>query len=149
MISFNFADQYKAAGLAPGPEIIRLRQEPFNKLRKNIDLLKILNLTRLYFGIPVTDGVDWLRDAFRETDASFSMLENEREVSVLSVCLLAAALEDGHVSAGLSPLVAAAGGYRKPLVSPEFIEDAKQTLALHSVNSRHPALRSLFPLQVV
>lgn len=139
MASYNFADQYKAAGLAPGPEIIRLRQAPFDKLRKGIDLPIVLNLTRLYFGLPVPDGTDWFREAFAETDASFSMLDNEREVSVLSACLLAAALEDGHVCAGLAPVAAAAGGRRDPPVRPEFIEEARQALATHSVASRQQA----------
>lgn len=136
MPSYNFADQYKAAGLAPGPEIIRLRQAPFDKLRKDIGSNALLDLTRLYFGLPVPDGTDWFRDAFLETDPSFSMLDNEREASVLSACLLAAALEDGNVLAGLAPVVTALGGNRTPLVHPEFVEDARQALAANSVASR-------------
>lgn len=136
MPSYNFADQYRTAGLAPGPEIIRLRQAPFDKLRKSIDRRTILNLTRLYFGFPVPDGTDWFQAAFGETDASFSMVDNEREASVLSACLLAAALEDGNVLAGLAPVVAAAGGGRNPLVRLEFIEEARQALAAHSIASR-------------
>ena len=136
MPSYNFADQYKMAGLNPGSEAIRLRQEPFDKLREEINIPMILNLTRLYFSLVVPDGTDWFCDAFRETDTSFTMIDNEREVSVLSACLLAAALEDGFICAGLAPIVRAAGGNHTPLVQPEFIEEARQTLAVHSVTSR-------------
>jgi len=136
MLNFNFADQYKAAGLAPGPEIIKLRQTPFKKLRSDINISTILDLTRMYFGFPVPGGTDWFREAFESTDPSFTMLDNEREVAVLSACLLAAALSDGHVSAGLAPIVFSIGGRRTPSVCPEFIEEARQTLAIHSKDFR-------------
>lgn len=136
MPNYNFADHYKAAGLTPGSEIIRLRQIPFDKLRKEIDIDKALNLTRLYFGLAVPDGTDWFREAFAETDASFSMIDNEREASVLSVCLLSAALADGKIFAGLAPVVVAVCGNRVPLVFPEFIEDARHALSSHSVSVR-------------
>jgi hypothetical protein len=136
MPSFNFADQYKAAGLNPGPEIIKLRQEPFDKIQKRLNTTMVLDLTRLYFGFAVPNGNEWFSEAFRETDASFSMIDNEREASVLAACLLAAALDAGNVCAGLAPVVAAAAGSRVPLVRPEFIEDARQALAIHSINSR-------------
>jgi hypothetical protein len=136
MSSYNFADQYKAAGLAPGPEIIRLRQASFDKLRKDMKLSTVLDLTRLYFGLPVPDGTDWFRDAFAEADASFSMIDNGREASVLSACLLAGALDDGNVFAGLVPVIAATSGNRVPLVRPEFIAEAKQALVTLSKNRR-------------
>ena len=67
---------------------------------------------------------------------AFSMIDNKREASVLSACLLAAArLDDGNICAGLAPIVAA-GGSRAPLVYLEFIEEARQALAAHSINSR-------------
>jgi hypothetical protein len=134
--NYNFADQYKVAGLAPGPEIIRLRQKSFDKLRKDIDITTILNLTRLYFGLPVPSGTDWFRDAFAEDDASFSMIDNEREASVLSGCLLAAALEDDSAIAGLALVVTAVDGVRNPLVFPELIETARQVLAAQSIAYR-------------
>jgi hypothetical protein len=143
MPSFNFADQYKAAGLNPGPEIIKLRQEPFDKIQKGLNTTMVLDLTRLYFGFAVPNGTEWFSEAFRETDASFSMIDNEREASVLAACLLAAALDAGNVCAGLAPIVAAAAGSRVPLVRPEFIEDARQALAIHSINSRQQTAADL------
>lgn len=136
MAGFNFADSYKAAGLTPGPEVIRLRQEPFDKLRKAIDASTVVGLTRLYFGLPVPDGTDWFRAAFAEADPSFTMLDNEREAAVLSACLLGAALEDGKVCAGLAPLAAGAAGNRSPLVRPDFLEEARKALHDRAVAGR-------------
>lgn len=136
MSSYNFADQYKAAGLNPGPDIIQRRQEPFDKILEEINTSRILDLTRLYFGFSVPNGTDWFSEAFRATDASFSMIDNEREASVLSSCLLAAVLDDDNICAGLAPIVASAAGSRIPLARSEFIDDARQYLAAYSVNSR-------------
>lgn len=136
MSSYNFADRYRAAGLAPGHEIIALRQVPFDNLRKDADVAIILDLTRLYFGLPVVDGAEWFREAFAETDLSFSMIDNEREASVLSACLLGAIIDDGNVFAAIAPLVAAAGGARTPLSSTDLLEYARQAVAKYSVASR-------------
>lgn len=136
MSSYNFADRYKSAGLAPGHEIIALRQAPFDKLKKDASLDVILDLTRLYFGLPVPQGANWFREAFAETDLSFSLVDNEREASVLSACLLAAIIDDGQIFAALAPLVTAAGGARRPLSCPDFLEEARQALGRHAVESR-------------
>lgn len=136
MPSYNFADQYKAAGLNPGPEIIKLRQEPFDKIQKGLNTTMVLDLTRLYFGFPTPNGTEWFSEAFRVTDASFSMIDNDREASVLAACLLAAALDAGNICAGLAPIVATAAGSRVPLVRHQFIEDARRALDIHSINSR-------------
>jgi hypothetical protein len=139
MAPFTFADTYRAAGLSPGPDIIRLRQEPFDKLRKSIKPSNVVDLTRLYFGLPAPDAATWLRDAFAEADPSFTLVDNQREVSVLAVCLLSVALEDGHASAGLAPIVAAAAGNRTPVVRPEFVEEARQRLHERAVDARRRA----------
>ncbi len=139
MAGFNFADRYKTAGLNPGPEIIGLRQAPFDTIRQSIDVFKAIVLTRLYFGLPVPDEADWFRSAFAETDASFTMVENQREAAVLSACLLSAALEDGKVFAGLTILSAYASANRTPLVLPGLVEEAKRTLHRIAVTDRVPA----------
>ncbi len=136
MAGFNFADHYRAAGLNPGPDIIRLRQEPFDSLRKDISASDVVGLTRLYFGLPLPAGADWFREAFAETDPSFSMLDNEREAAVLSACLLAAVFEDGDVVAALAPLAASLAGKRVPLVQPQFLEVARSGLHERAVDAR-------------
>lgn len=137
MSSFNFADSYKAAGLAPGPEIIGLRQKPFDKLSAKIDAQIAVDLTRLYYGLPVPQGTEWFRAAFAETDPSFSMMDNEREAAVLSACLLDAAIEKGKEVAALAILTTSAGGNRKPLIFPELIEKARIAMLKIAIDHRH------------
>lgn len=137
MSGFNFADSYKAAGLTPGPEIISLRQKPFDKLLKIMDKKMIVNLSRLYFGLTISDGTEWFRKAFSETDSSFSMLDNEREAAVLSACLLNAAITNNNVIAALAVLTISADGNRAPLVLPELIEEARVALINIAVDNRN------------
>ncbi len=137
MATFTFADSYKSAGLAPGPEIIRLRQDAFDKLRKGLDAERAVSLARLYFGLPTKKEPTWFRDAFSEQDPSFSMLENEREVAVLASCLLSAGLIDGVIAAGLAILTIEFGGNRRPLLERcNLISKAKEALQLISIKSR-------------
>jgi hypothetical protein len=136
MAGINFADQYRAAGLNPGPEILRLRQEPFEKLRKSVDVKTVFTLTRLYFGIPGTEGVDEFRIAFGGPDPSFSLIDNAREAAVLASCLLDAALHDGKIYAGLAPLTAAAAGLRTPVTSQGMLDGFAHSIADHAIKQR-------------
>jgi len=137
MANFNFADFYKSEGLTPGPDIMGRRQETFDKLRNKISASLAVDLTRLYFGLPTPKGTDWFRDAFAETDPSFSMIDNAREASVLSACLLASAINDGKPFAGLAVLTAAVAGNRTPLVRPTLPEEARQALHNQALQRRH------------
>lgn len=136
MSGFSFADTYKAAGFTPGPEIIRLRQEAFDVIRKEMKAAKVVDAVRLYFGLPVPDGAPWFRDAFAAIDPSFTMLDNEREAAILSACLLSAEIDSGNVGASFAPLTAAAVGNREPLVQPGLIEQARQALHTAAVAAR-------------
>lgn len=137
MGGFNFADSYRASGLTPGPEIINLRQKPFDDLVKQMDSKIAVALVRIYFGLPVPQGTDWFRDAFAATDPSFSMHDNEQEAAVLSACLLSAAVVNKDETAALAVLTTSAGGNRKPHLLPELIEISRMTLLEISINSRN------------
>ena len=86
MAGFNFADRYKIAGLAPGPEIIGLRQEPFERLRKELTPSRAVELTRLYFGLEPACGFRRRRTAvpiedgqlFRSIADSIPMIADSR-----------------------------------------------------------------------
>lgn len=136
MPSYNFADRYKAAGLTPSHEIIAARQLAIKELIEDANFALILDFTRLYFGLPVPNGAAWFRDAFGRTDNSFSLIDNEREVAVLSACALAEIIAAGKHLAALAPLVAAAGIARTPLSSSEFLEDARCELGGYEVKYR-------------
>jgi hypothetical protein len=133
---FNFADRYKIAGLAPGPEIIGLRQEPFERLRKEMKPSRAVDLTRLYYGLESANAPEWFRAGFAQNDPSFSMIDNEREAGVLACCLLGGAFEDGLAAAALAPLTAAAVGNRKPIVCPEFLDEMERGINAVSISNR-------------
>lgn len=137
MSGYVFADKYKLAGFSPASEVISLRQAVVDKLTKSIDFAKILDLTRLYFGLQVPNNANWFRDAFAENDTSFTMVSNEREASVLSYCLLMEAMENGETAAGLAILTTYACGNRKPLLLPDLIDFAVSFLKQNSIDNRN------------
>ncbi|ANJ97470.1 GTPase-associated system all-helical protein GASH [Serratia plymuthica] len=148
MSSYSFADQYRAANIAPGPEIIRLRQDAVEKMLPDLDDDKILDLTRIYFGLNSSSENNWFRDAFLETDPSFSLIDNKREASVLSVCLLSAALANDEMNAALIPVIASASGHREPLLQSEFIHEARQALIDYSFKSRNNSFVDLNKIKI-
>lgn len=136
MTEFNFADNYRAAGLTTGADALRTRQEPFDKLRRAVDPGIATDLTRLYFGLCVPRGTNWFRDAFGATDASFSLIDNAREASVLAAGLLEAAAADGKFYAALATLTTAAGGLRQPPVRPDLIDVMRFAIRKEAVSAR-------------
>lgn len=137
MEHFNFADSYRAAGLKPGPDTIKLRQEPVEEYTSQIDSQIAVNLARIYFGLEVPGGTDWFRDIFSDSDPSFSMHDNMQEAAVLAACLLAAAVCDENVGAALAILTTSACGNRTPKVLPELVENARMALHTISVEARN------------
>lgn len=129
------------AGLNPGPDIISRREEPFTKLRNDLTADQAVDLARLYFDLPgeYPDGHEWVREAFAETDESFTMVDNKRELAVLAYCLLAAGTQDGLVAAGLAPLITAVAGNRSPIYKPELLDDLTDDLNTLAVRRRDRA----------
>lgn len=136
MAEFNFGDNYRAAGLTVSADTIRMRQEAFEKLRKAMDIQTALDLSRLYFGLPVPRGTDWFRDAFGASDPSFSMLDNDREAAVLAAGLIEAAVDDENTYAGLAAVATAVGGLRSPKVRPALIAELQATLTINAAKVR-------------
>ena len=135
---FSFADCYKAANLTPSPEIVRLRQEAYEKLRYEVYNSRILDLTRLYFGLVTKESPSWFVDAFREHDPSFSMVENQREAAVLAECILANwIIEEDIVFAGLAVLTASFNGNRRSLLERStLVSSAQENLQRISLTDR-------------
>ena len=132
----TFADQYKAAGISPTAELIKVRKPVFDKLRGGLDNGRILDLVRLYFGLTLPENARWFKDPFASADPSFTLIDNAREAAILAYILLSAALEDGKVLAGLAPLTAAAGNARAPSVYPTFLVEAREKLAIKAIELR-------------
>ena len=136
MANFNFADRYKAAGLSPSAETITLRQKPFEKIKEDIKTNVVVDVTRLYFGLPTADGAEWFRNAFAEADASFPVIYNAREIAVLSSCILEAAIEDGNDLAALAILTASVAGTRQPSVADGLVATARKALMKIAIDQR-------------
>ncbi len=128
MAQFNISDCYRSSGLQVGSDLIERRLKGFESLRKNATKEQILDLARLYFGLPALADAEWFRSAFAEGDSAFSMVDNEHEVAVLAGGILEALNEDNVVVAGLAPLCAAMAGQRSPKVRPALLEIASRRL---------------------
>jgi hypothetical protein len=86
--------------------------------------------------LPGPGGSDWFRDAFGETDASFSLIDNAREASVLAAGLLEGAAADGKIYAALATLTAAASGLRTPDVRPDLIDMMRLAIQEKAIGAR-------------
>jgi hypothetical protein len=95
MSASNFADRYARAGIAPGAAIIAARQAPVDRILSCLTNAQRLDLVGVYFGHPGLN-LTWFRDEFLKEDASFSLINNERECLVLAASILAAEVAVGR-----------------------------------------------------
>lgn len=147
MSAFSFADSYRAAGLNPGPDILRLREEPFDKLGNTIDVHHLVYLTRLYFELPTPEGTTWFEETFRETDPSFSFIDNQREIVVLAALLLEKTIQNLNFFAALCVLCAAAGGARQQKIDSSLLDRCVHAIEEKGQKEREhqPIGSKLFP----
>lgn len=137
MANFTFADRYSEAGLAPTSQTIISRQEPVNRIVANITDDQILDLAAVYYGSPEIN-LDWFRDEFAQEDASFSIVNNERETCVLSSLILAHLINNDNAIAILAVSVGRVRGLRAPQQSAWLMNDAEEAFTRLSVNNRAP-----------
>lgn len=128
MDQFNFADLYKECSLNSSAEVINLRRSAIQGKNFGDDYQKIFDLTRIYFGSSKKGECEWFVEIFRETDSSFSAIENEREMAVLAMCILAEEIRGGSFLSCIATLVYAFKENRTPVVIPRFIEFANNSL---------------------
>jgi hypothetical protein len=135
MTKFTFADRYAEAGLSPTSQIILSRQEPVNKIVSTIEGKQVLDLVVFYYGSSDVD-LSWLRDEFVKEDASFSLVNNERETRVLAALILGQLIENEHALAILAVSVGNFRGFIKPSQSRWLIQDAEDAIGQLSVEER-------------
>ena len=123
MATMTLADIYRAAKLLPTPEIIGLRQAPFETLSANLKR-KAPELVRLYFGLPLKGELDWFLDPFKQADPSFSIYDNETEAAVLAAALLHSAVAEQSAEAIWAILAASFANHRKPVFWPGLVSIA-------------------------
>lgn len=137
----NFADKYAEASLAPSGELIERRQASLAKAPKDLSHVQILGLCRFYFGLDGAD-VDWLVDLLRADDASYSLLANRRETTVLAAEVLSQRIAAGSSFDLLAILVTSAMGIRTPEAAGWLLAEARQQILDRAAGARRMPARS-------
>lgn len=138
MTNFVFADRYAEAGLAPTPQMVTSRQAPADRIVGDITNARILDLAGTYYGSPGLD-LAWLRGEFAQEDASFSLVNNERETRVLAAAMLGALIADERSEAILAVVVGNVSGHKAPIQAEWLVRDALEALGRLSVAERRPS----------
>ncbi|MCF5691283.1 hypothetical protein GIV23_05425 [Pseudomonas sp. PA-1-2A] len=137
MAKFTFADRYAQASLAPSPQVISSRQEPANRIVSTVVGTGILDLVGAYYGSPDVD-LGWFRDEFAKEDASFSLVNNERETKLLAALILEQLVGKARSEAILAIIAGSVMGLRQPAECEWLLRDAKEALGRLSVTNREP-----------
>ena len=138
MSNFNFADRYAEAGLAPTSQVITDRQAPADRIATSATSAMILDLVGAYYASPDLN-LAWMRDEFAKEDASFSLVNNERETRVLAASILGALVAAGKEEAILAVLTGGVAGLRQPPEARWLLQDAMSELLARSVAERRTA----------
>ncbi len=138
MTTFSFADRYAEAGLAPGADIITARQAPAARLAEEINSRRLLDLAGIYYGAGDID-LSWLRDEFAKEDASFSLVNNERETRVLAAIILGSLVAKENPAAILAVVAGRVAGHRQPAEGAWLVGEATAQLGHLAVSDRIPA----------
>jgi hypothetical protein len=137
MAKYTFADRYAEAGLSPSAQMITSRQEPAKRIVANINDAQILDLVSVYYAFSDIK-LEWFRDEFVQEDASFSLVNNDREARVLAALILGELIDDDNATAILAVCVGGAKGLRIPQESPWLLVSAEKALVRLSVEDRVP-----------
>ncbi|MDK2126227.1 GTPase-associated system all-helical protein GASH [Parachitinimonas caeni] len=132
MAQYSIADLYAKAFLAASPQQIIFRSTTVERVVSKPVPARTLDLAQIYFGLS-EKKLDWFRDEFIKEDASFSLINNERETQLLATGILDQLVSFGDTIAILVLIVGHAMG-KRPL--PEFdwlLDNAQQSLSDYSV----------------
>ncbi|OLY65082.1 GTPase-associated system all-helical protein GASH [Leptospira santarosai] len=135
MIENKLADYYRIERMNPGPEIISLRNEALEKISAEINNFKIIELVRIFFGLPNAKDIDWFKLGFSEKDPSFSMIDNANEAAILSATLLNNAMIENSF-ASLAMICCSISDKRQSKAKILLLGDAKSKLQNHSIKER-------------
>lgn len=138
MTKFVFADRYAEEGLSPSAEIVASREGPAGRIIDDITEERTLVLIELYYGATGLD-LAWFRDEFFKDDASFSLINNERETRVLAATILEALVEAEDPVAILSLVAGNVNGHRIPAQSKRLTHLAHEVMGRCSVDERKPS----------
>lgn len=119
--AFDFADAFREFVPTAERSLVEARVSALAMLsteaRKSVE--KIVGLTRIAYGIPLTDGDqtgEWLQAVIREKEAGFSLSRDREDARVMSAIVLGSILQAGNYQRVATLLLAAtfAGQRRAP-----------------------------------
>lgn len=98
---------------------------------------QILDLAAAYYESADVD-LTWFRDEFAKEDASFSLVNNERETRILAAAILGELIANESPDATLAVIVGNVAGHRAPSQAPWLLASAKAAIAQLAVSNREP-----------
>jgi type IV secretory pathway TrbD component len=142
MTKYNFADIYRSAQISLEPATMALRQKAAEQFLKGRSFDDCVGLAKLHLGLPAPEFRDRLVEVFRTEDGTFSIMGNDRELTVLSTGLVAAIVIDGDLATALALVSGSFAGTRVAQICPELAEWAKAQLIELAVRERNRNLES-------
>ena len=139
-----FADWYRIAAIEPQPETLKKRWEAIQGITYTLDTAEVLEVVRLFYGSAGADPrfVERYRDAFKASDVTFPMRDNDVELRVLAGATMAALLQGrgGPVAdvAALATVTADCHGLRPGDRIADIAREARSHLAARSAALRVP-----------
>lgn len=137
MSSYNFADIYRSAQFSLDPANMTLRQKSADRFLEAPSFEDRLGLVRLHLGLSAPAFRERLIEVFHFDDGTFSIVDSDRELVILSTGLLASIVKSGDLQAALALVTASLAGQRVGSICAELTEWAKAQLYESAVQSRH------------
>jgi hypothetical protein len=137
----EFADWYRAASVAPPQELLDKRWLGVEEAAQNVTALGAIALLRIFCvrAKAVLEAPQFLDDAFRKHDPSFSNRDNLEEIRILSGAVLRHLIEDGGklaVPVALGLICGSYGDRRSKLSTPEHVGAAEKFLDQRAIEDR-------------
>ncbi|QHD04240.1 GTPase-associated system all-helical protein GASH [Pseudomonas sp. R76] len=139
MSTYTFADRYAQSALSPSATIITSRQTSADRIIENVTIAQILDLAAAYYGSPDVN-MHWFRDEFAKEDASFSLVNNEREMTVLAALILERLVDQEMPEVILAIVAGHVSGLRSPAEADWLLHATKEALGCLAVTNREPGV---------
>lgn len=123
-----FSDWYRITNVDPSEDTLEKRWQGIENIVNNLNTRSSLDLVRLFFGKSIKNSIftDTFREAFKETDQTFTMSGNDLELQILAGISIIQSLEandETNVNTALSTICVS---FQEPATMPPFPEVLKR-----------------------
>jgi hypothetical protein len=138
----DFADWYRIAAIELSGEMLEKRWQAIETFVESLDIPGALELVRLFYARPPKDSsfIETYRAAFKDTDPTFPMRDNDLELRVLAGAAIAHLLETDTAqladATALGMVCAGYRGLRQDTSIPEIADRARNYLFKRSSSLR-------------